>query len=711
MPTGATGQLGLALPVQGELSGTWGNTVNNGITQYTNIAIAATLTLTNDGAVTLANTTGDASASNITSTLTGAGTVTAQFAIVRVTGTLTTAKVVTAPSYSKTYVVVNAATGGIVTFKASGQTGVSIAVGESAWVYFNGTDYVKLAGTVNTGVTSFQTSLSGLTPSTSTTGAVTLAGTLGTSSGGTNLTSFTSGGVVYASSSSALATGSALTFDGSAFTVGSKTTLKSDSPFLTGANLTSGANSLAIGGEAGNSVVAFFVNNTEGMRLNTTGLGIGTSSPSQILDVQSIVTRAKFTSTTGTNVVYGQFVNTGGSVYVGRESSTGATFGAPAYASVLWSEGAYPLVFATNNATKMTLDSAGNLGLGVTPSAWAALKAVQIGSGSFAATLSGQNTVLTGNAIYDGAWKYVYNGFAGYYQLNSGNHQWFNGASGTAGNAITFTQAMTLNASGNLAVGNTAPQARIHAGTATTDVAVPSGTFAIVRGGDYGSASTGGIQLSGGYGDSGRIGAFNIKAVGSGGAGVFVNDLLFTTTASYTGTETERARIDSSGNVLVGGTAARSSTVGTAHLDLFNGTAPAGTLTNGVSLYSSSGDLKFMNAAGDAFDVGYRNIPQNAQTGNYTLTLADSGDHIYHAVGAGAATYTIPANGSVAFPIGTAVTFINMSTTSISIAITTDTMYLSSAGTTGTRTLAQYGSATAIKLTSTTWLISGSGLT
>jgi hypothetical protein len=147
MTTGATGQLGLALPVQGELSGTWGDTVNNGITQYTNIAIAATLTLTNDGAVTLANTTGDASASNIVSTLTGAGTVTAQFAIVRVTGTLTTAKVITAPSYSKTYTVVNAATGGIVTFKAAGQTGVSIAVGESAFVYFNGTDYVKVATT------------------------------------------------------------------------------------------------------------------------------------------------------------------------------------------------------------------------------------------------------------------------------------------------------------------------------------------------------------------------------------------------------------------------------------------------------------------------------------------------------------------------------------------------------------------------------------
>ena len=146
MATGATGQLGLALPIQGELSGTWGDTVNNGITQYTNIAIAATLTLTGDGAVTLANTTGDSSASNITSTLAGAGTVTAQFAIVRVSGTTTT-KVVTGPSYSKSYIVDNASSF-VVTFKASGQAGVSVAAGEKVTVYYNGTDYVKIAGTV-----------------------------------------------------------------------------------------------------------------------------------------------------------------------------------------------------------------------------------------------------------------------------------------------------------------------------------------------------------------------------------------------------------------------------------------------------------------------------------------------------------------------------------------------------------------------------------
>jgi hypothetical protein len=165
-------------------------------------------------------------------------------------------------------------------------------------------------------------------------------------------------------------------------------------------------------------------------------------------------------------------------------------------------------------------------------------------------------------------------------------------------------------------------------------------------------------------------------------------------------------------NVLVGGTAARATTAGTAHLDLFNGTAPAGTLTNGVSLYSSSGDLKFMNAAGDAFDVGYRNIPQNSQSANYTLVLGDSGDHIFHpSADNNARTFTIPANSSVAFPIGTAVTFINMAIANVTIAITTDTLTLSPAGTTGSRTLARYGSATAIKITATEWLISGSGLT
>jgi hypothetical protein len=138
------------------------------------------------------------------------------------------------------------------------------------------------------------------------------------------------------------------------------------------------------------------------------------------------------------------------------------------------------------------------------------------------------------------------------------------------------------------------------------------------------------------------------------------------------------------------------------------------TLTTPVLGTPTSGTLSNCTVDGTN-TVGFRVIPQNAQAGSYTLVLADSGKHIYHALGDGAATYTIPAASSVAFPLGTAVTFINLSATSISIAITTDTMYLSSAGTTGTRTLAQYGSATAVKVSGVSssgiWIISGSGLT
>lgn len=111
--------------------------------------------------------------------------------------------------------------------------------------------------------------------------------------------------------------------------------------------------------------------------------------------------------------------------------------------------------------------------------------------------------------------------------------------------------------------------------------------------------------------------------------------------------------------------------------------------------------------------LGYLNIPQNSQSAAYTLVLADAGQHILHpSADTTARIFTIPANSSVAFAIGTAVTFINQNAGGvITIAITTDTMRLAGAGTTGSRTLAANGIATAVKLTSTEWLISGVGLT
>ena len=178
MTTGTTTLLSLALPVEGELDGTWGDVVNYGITDYVDIAVAGTLTLNGDGAVTLVNTSGDAAGTNI-------GATTAQYAIIKITGTLTTTKVVTAPSSSKTYIVDNAATGGAVTFKAAGQTGVSVAVAEKCTVYYNGTDYVKVASSVTDGVSTISFGSTGLTPATATAGAVTVAGTLAVANGGT----------------------------------------------------------------------------------------------------------------------------------------------------------------------------------------------------------------------------------------------------------------------------------------------------------------------------------------------------------------------------------------------------------------------------------------------------------------------------------------------------------------------------------------------
>jgi hypothetical protein len=134
------------------------------------------------------------------------------------------------------------------------------------------------------------------------------------------------------------------------------------------------------------------------------------------------------------------------------------------------------------------------------------------------------------------------------------------------------------------------------------------------------------------------------------------------------------------------------------------------TLVTPVLGTPTSGNLSGCTADGTN-GVGYINVPQNAQTGSYTLVAGDAGKHIYHAAAAAVATYTIPANASVPYALGTAVTFINMSTNAVTIAITTDTLYLGGTGTTGSRTLALYGVATCVKMTSTTWVITGSGLT
>lgn len=140
---------------------------------------------------------------------------------------------------------------------------------------------------------------------------------------------------------------------------------------------------------------------------------------------------------------------------------------------------------------------------------------------------------------------------------------------------------------------------------------------------------------------------------------------------------------------------------------LINPRAGLGVVTLSVSgAVTLNGSLTTDNTTAD--EAGFKGMPQNSQSGSYTLVLTDAGKHINQ--NTSSTTITIPANASVAFPTGTVVTFVNNSAGNISIAITSDSMVLAGTTTTGTRTLAQHGLATALKVSSTTWFISGTGL-
>jgi hypothetical protein len=158
--------------------------------------------------------------------------------------------------------------------------------------------------------------------------------------------------------------------------------------------------------------------------------------------------------------------------------------------------------FSQNNATSLaTLDSSGHLGLGVTPSAWFTGKAFEVGSnGSAFWSVSQTNMHITNNARFGAgaSWEYVSTAAASTYNQELGAHKWLNAPSGTAGSAISFTQALTLHASGGLSLGNTSDigagnlnvtgrtqslggQDNISTGTSATLFTLPTGGVYIVN--------------------------------------------------------------------------------------------------------------------------------------------------------------------------------------------------------------------------------------
>ena len=139
------------------------------------------------------------------------------------------------------------------------------------------------------------------------------------------------------------------------------------------------------------------------------------------------------------------------SVYTNMSMGTGYTV----FDTIGGEAGAGAFDFRDDGVRRMFLDASGNLGLGVTPSAWSLLTALQISGGAILAGYGGA-TYLGQNFYYgSGGDTYISNGYSTRYTQFNGQHLFFTAPSGTAGNAISFTQAMTLNASGNLSIGNT----------------------------------------------------------------------------------------------------------------------------------------------------------------------------------------------------------------------------------------------------------------
>jgi len=329
-------------------------------------------------------------------------------------------------------------------------------------------------------------------------------------------------------------------------------------------------------------------------------LGIGTSSPAYKLDVNG-TTRLGAGSAAILAGVGGAFVGGQGELYTISTNNMG-----------IGTTGAASLRMYTNSVLAATLDSSGNLGLGVTPSADWSATGVLVSPGVFAGT-SGATRVMS-NVRFSGALAggpaYNSNGTAEQYLQNAGAHVWYTAPSGTAGNAISFTQAMTLDASGYLVVGDTITSARFKAaltGASTASITTVSdfGAAGVLSLGGVGNNNQG-VYL--GTGDA-RTGTNSGIAAGIGflrEASGWNSALAFytngTTDGSTTNRITERARIDSSGNFLVG----------TTTTDIWIGSAtntgislgPSGTATFSRSGFASL-LVKRVTSTGNLVEFGY----------------------------------------------------------------------------------------------------------
>lgn len=158
------------------------------------------------------------------------------------------------------------------------------------------------------------------------------------------------------------------------------------------------------------------------------------------------------------------------------------------------------------------------------------------------------------------------------------------------------------------------------------------------------------------------------------------------------------------GPVKMTGTQIKTGIVGPGSVSVASGK----TFTASNTLTLAGTDSTTMTFPPASASVGYLNIPQNSQTINYTTVLADSGKHVI--MNGTSLTLTIDSNANVPYATGTAITIVNANSSNLTISITSDTLTLAGTTTTGSRTLGQNGIATVIKIGTTSWLITGTGL-
>jgi hypothetical protein len=383
----------------------------------------------------------------------------------------------------------------------------------------------------------------------------------------------------------------------------------------------------AASGAAG-SAITF----TTAMALSAAGnLGIGTTSPASRLHVES------------TGAVPVQFTSTQATAYLQINNST--------QSAGIASTGSNLLFFTSSSGTERArIDSAGNLGLGVTPSAWwSSVSALQVKGAALLSSGVTSSSVANAYLNSSAAWTYYGTGNATHYEQTLGQHRWYTAASGTAGNAITFTQAMTLDASGNLGIGTTSPsskldvsatgadsvfsqtvsgvqrwQTKVESATgnwllhnqtaAATRLTVnTSGSLGIGVTPNVWSSSWGALQLTGGMAVAGTAGYSCIgqnwysnsgsKYIATGNATLYEQNNgqhrwynAPSGTAGNAITFTQALAVDASGNLLVGATAAGTSAAKV--IGLANATAPTTSPAGMGQLYVEGGALKYRGSSG-----------------------------------------------------------------------------------------------------------------